>query len=76
MKATGEQLAARAQLIAARTEHRSRKYDTRRKIIAGAIVLSHAGHDPQFRRELGRLFQLHVTRPNDRALFQDLLADE
>lgn len=72
---TGEQLAARAQLAAARIERRNRKRDTRRKIIAGAIVLAHAGHDAEFRRELGRLFQLHVTRPNDRALFPDLLAD-
>jgi len=76
MRATGEQLAAREQLAAARTEHRSRKRDTRRKIIAGAIVLTHAGHNAEFRRELGRLFQLHVTRPNDRALFLDLLSDE
>ncbi|MGE0383035.1 MAG: hypothetical protein AB7H53_19285 [Hyphomicrobium sp.] len=76
MTPTGEQLAARAQLAAARMEHRDRKRDTRRKVIAGAIVLAHAQHDAEFRRELGRLFQLHVTRSHDRALFSDLLADE
>lgn len=65
---TGEQLAAR-------TEHRDRKRDARRKIIAGTIVLAHAGHNAEFRRELGRLFHLHVTRPHDRALFSDLPAD-
>lgn len=69
------QLAARAQLAAARTEHRNRKRDTRRKVITGAIVLAHAGHDAEFRQELGRLLNLHVTRLNDRALFLDLLAD-
>lgn len=75
MTPTGEQLAARTQLATARMEHRDRKRDTRRKVIAGAIVLAHAGHDTEFRRALGRLFQLHVTRPHDRALFPDLLAD-
>lgn len=76
MNPTGAQLAARAQLAAARMEHRDRKRDTRRKVIAGAIVLAHAEHNAQFRQELSRLFQLHVTRPHDRALFSDLLADE
>ena len=76
MTPTGEQLAARAQLAAARMEYRDRKRDTRRKVIAGAIVLAHAEHDTEFRRNLSRLFQLHVTRPHDRALFPDLLANE
>lgn len=75
MNPTGAQLAARAQLAAARMEHRDRKRDTRRKVITGAIVLAHAGHDAEFRRELSQLLNLHVTRPHDRALFSDLLAD-
>jgi hypothetical protein len=76
MTPTGAQLAARAQLAAARMEHRDRKRDTRRKVIAGAIVLAHAEHDAEFCRDLSRLLQLHITRPHDRALFPDLLAGE
>jgi len=72
---TEEQLAARRQLAAARAAFLDRKRDTRRKIVAGAVALAHAGHDGQFRRDLRRLLQLHVTRPHDRALFADLLQD-
>ena len=40
-----------------------RKRDTRRKIVAGAIVLTHAELDPEFNAQLSRLLTKHVTRP-------------
>lgn len=70
---TDDQREARRQLAACRAAHHTRKRDTRRKVIAGALALSHAGHDREFRRELRRLVLQHVTRPRDRALFDDLL---
>jgi hypothetical protein len=70
---TDDQLEARQQLRDARLAHRDRKRDTRRKVIAGAVALAHAGHDGEFRGQLCRLLAQHVTRPHDRALFADLL---
>ena len=49
---------------------RARKEDTRRKIVAGAIVLEHASRDPKFARALETLLERFVTRPQDRALFE------
>ncbi len=46
-----------------------RKQDTRRKIISGAIVLEHAEIDLEFGAQLDRLLKKHVTRTQDRALF-------
>jgi hypothetical protein len=51
----------------ARTEDRKR--DTRRKIIAGALALEHAGIDPAFDAALQRLLHRYVIRAEDRALF-------
>lgn len=48
---------------------RQRKDDTRRKIIAGAAVLTHAAKDEGFAAELTALLDLRVTDPRDRALF-------
>lgn len=70
---TETQRDARRQLGACRAAHRERKRDTRRKIIAGALVLAHAGHDREFRGQLRRLVLQNVTRPDDRALFTALL---
>ena len=64
-----EQLAARIQKKKAQVRGRQRKEDTRRKIIAGALALEHAAHDPAFGATLKRLLQEHVTRPEDRKLF-------
>lgn len=47
-----------------------RKRDTRRKIIAGALALEHSAIDVEFGRKLNRLLQEHVTRPEDRKLFE------
>jgi len=68
-----DQLKARRQLDEARQKFRDRKRDTRRKVVAGGVVLKHAKHDPDFGRALRDLLRIHLTRPQDRALFPELL---
>jgi hypothetical protein len=55
-------------------QKQDRKDDTRRKIIAGAVALEHAGQNAGFAAELTALLNQYVTRPQDRALF-DFLSD-
>ncbi len=50
---------------------KKRKEDTRRKIIAGGIALKTCENDPKFKEYFDRLLQEHVTRPEDRKLFED-----
>lgn len=63
------QLKAQIQKKAAQVRAAERKRDTRRKIIAGALALEHMEHDAQFANVLKRLLNEHVTRPEDRKLF-------
>jgi hypothetical protein len=63
------QLKARIQKKRAEVKSKNRRQDTRRKIIAGAIVLEHAEHDQFFANTLEKLLKKHVTRPEDRKLF-------
>jgi hypothetical protein len=53
-------------------QNQQRKDDTRRKIIAGAIALEYAQHDPDFAAALAGLLNEKVTKPADRALFDFL----
>lgn len=52
-----------------------KKRDTRRKIIAGALVLKHhklnSGNDP-FSKKLARLIDEYVVKPRERELFKEL----
>ena len=63
------QLKARIQKKKAQVRGAERKKDTRRKIIAGALALEHMAHDNQFNATMQRLIKEHVTRPEDRKLF-------
>lgn len=63
------QLKARIQKKRAEVAGKQRKQDTRRKIIAGALALEHAEQDGQFGATLTKLLREHVTRPEDRKLF-------
>ena len=63
------QLKARIQKKRAEVKSKNRRQDTRKKIIAGAIVLEHAEHDQFFATTLEKLLKKHVTRPEDRKLF-------
>lgn len=64
-----EVLAARIRREEARERERTRKIDTRRKILAGAIALEHAGHDAAFKADLDALLARFLRRDDDRALF-------
>lgn len=63
------QLKARISKAKAIVRGQERKRDTRRKIIAGALALEHADQDERFGQALRQLLEQHVTRPEDRALF-------
>lgn len=64
------QLDARIQKKRSAVRASQRKQDTRRKIIAGALALEHSAIDAEFGRKLNQLLQEHVTRPEDRKLFE------
>ena len=63
------QLAAQITRTKAQVRSADRKRDTRRKIIAGALALEHADKDTEFGKALHYLLDTHVTRPQDRELF-------
>ena len=65
-------LDARLKALALQEQKQKRKDDTRRKIIAGALVLEHAELKPEFAGMLAALLNRYVTRPQDRALFHFL----
>lgn len=64
-------LAARIKDLEARERQKSRKHDTRRKVIAGALALHHMEKNPAsaFARTLARLLDEYVTKPQERPLF-------
>lgn len=49
---------------------KQRKADTRRKILAGAVVLAHAEKDAGFKTHLMRLLDEQLEKPQDRALLE------
>jgi hypothetical protein len=55
--------------LEAREKQAERKRDTRRKIVAGGIVLTHAEMHPEFADQLNGLLERFVTRDADRELF-------
>ncbi len=67
------QLKAREQAVEARRRtlesRRSRKADTRRKILVGAIVLAKVEHGEMDRSLLARWLEQGLVRSDDRALF-------
>jgi large subunit ribosomal protein L7/L12 len=65
---------ARLKELALSEQKQKRRDDTRRKIIAGALVLEHATIKSDFAAELAGLLNRYVTRPEDRKLF-DFLDD-
>lgn len=62
-------LDAKIQLEQNKENEKKRKEDTRRKILAGAVVLDEAGRQPKFKEELYNLLGRFLTRADDRALF-------
>jgi hypothetical protein len=68
-----KQLKARQQRIDARAraleKRRERKDDTRRKILVGATVLAKVDRDEIDHADLTAWLDVHLTRDDDRALF-------
>jgi molecular chaperone GrpE (heat shock protein) len=68
-----KQLKARQQRIDARAraleKRRERKDDTRRKILVGATVLARVDRDELDHADLTAWLDAHLTRDDDRALF-------
>ncbi|MEC4678952.1 MAG: mobilization protein [Nitrospirota bacterium] len=50
----------------------SRKRDTRRKVIAGALALKHMEKDPNFAEVMRMLFKKNVERDEDQRLFAEM----
>ena len=69
-----KQLQAQEAAILSRQKEQTRKDDTRRKVIAGALAIEHWEKNPQsdFGKVFTRLLSEYVTRPSDRALFPSL----
>lgn len=63
------QIEARIAMIAARGKERSRKEETRRKVLAGSAVLAVAERDPAAKQKLITLLDGFLTRLVDRAVF-------
>ena len=55
--------------IEAREKVKTRKRDTRRKIIAGALALQHSVINNEFKTVMNRLINEHVKNNTDRELF-------
>ena len=62
-------LDARLKALDLNEQKQKRKDDTRRKVIAGALILEHASLKPEVSTMLIALLDRYVTRPQDRALF-------
>ena len=68
LQAKEAQLQAQIKDQKAKIRKASRKEDTRRKIVAGAIALEHMEHDPAFKQQMQQLLNTHV-KESDKALF-------
>ena len=68
-----QQLEARRLALLASKKSADRKIDTRRKIIVGAAVLTHAELNPHFSTMLRDILSAAVQRDMDRRVIADLL---
>lgn len=69
------QIEARLKAISAREVSATRKTDTRRKVIVGALALGAADASPQHRRWVLGLLQNAPRRAADAAILDGLIAD-
>ena len=68
LKTQQEQIKARIKDLEAREKQKARKAETRKKIIVGAIAISHMELNPAspFAIELKQILNQYVTKPQDR----------
>jgi hypothetical protein len=69
LKKQKQVLEARIRQEQGRENAKKRKLDTRRKILAGAVVLDEAERHPAYKNALYELLARFLTRDDDRALF-------
>jgi hypothetical protein len=75
LKLKKQQIANRLAVLEAKEKTAIRKRDTRKKIIVGAAVLTHAGIDADFAEKLTEILNKAVTRELDRKTIAELLSD-
>ncbi len=63
------QIDAQLKALDAKDRQKQRKDDTRRKILAGSVILAHVERDPGFAETWRSMLDAGLTRPQDRALF-------
>lgn len=68
LKEKQKKLAAQVKAEEAKIKKHSRRQDTRRKIVAGAIALEHMEHDENFKHVMEGLLKRHV-KESDQRLF-------
>ena len=66
LKAQKQKIEARQRAAAAKT---TRQQETRKKILAGALVLEMMGQDETTRHRFMQRLDAYLTKPHDRALF-------
>lgn len=66
-----DQAQARLQSLLASKAKEAKRLDTRRKVVAGAIILEHCDHNAAFKDAIRSVFDQFMTRPVDRALFAE-----
>jgi hypothetical protein len=71
LRAKQAELAAQLKAAEARESEKQRKLDTRRKIVAGALALTHHEQNPdsEFAKVFFRLLDEYVVKKEERALF-------
>jgi large subunit ribosomal protein L7/L12 len=67
LKAQKQQIEARKRSAAAKI---TRQQDTRRKVLAGAMILEMMERDENTRQRFTQRLDSYLTRPDDRALFE------
>lgn len=65
------QIEAQISALNARRQKEAKRIDTRRKVVAGAILLEHCEHDASFKDLVASLLNRFLTRDVDRALFAE-----
>lgn len=69
LSAKRKAIEAQIQAVTARQKERVRKDDTRRKILAGAVILAEAEKTPAAKQRFMALLDQHLVRDIDRAVF-------
>lgn len=69
LKQQQERIRKQIRLEEKRLARQRRNEDTRRKILAGALIIAYAEDNPEIQALLNRIMSEKLTRDDDRALF-------